>query len=251
MKNILITGVSKGIGRVLAKHFYDAGFQIYGGYKWSESYRDEERLANDLAKEIPTIKLLPYDLADKTAIEKLVADCQGVEFKAIVHNAGEFMVNPWPEFNEQSWGRSLDVNVTAPLLITRALDGQLSADASIVMIASTDAYFAAYDDIGYAASKAALISVVKSLAAALAPKGVRVNAVSPGWVDTDMAEQANVSEFAQYQTPLGRVASTEEIANVVGFLISGKSSFITGATINVDGGYSTTDFTVKKESESA
>jgi NAD(P)-dependent dehydrogenase (short-subunit alcohol dehydrogenase family) len=88
------------------------------------------------------------------------------------------------------------------------------------------------------------------MAAALAKRGVRVNAVAPGWVDTEMAESAGVSEFAHYQTPLGRNATTQEIANVVEFLLSDRSSFVNGAVINTDGGYSTIDYVIKKEAES-
>ena len=119
----------------------------------------------------------------------------------------------------------------------------------MVNIASTDALFAAYDDIGYAASKAGLISLTKSMAAALADRGIRVNAIAPGWVDTEMAENADINEYAHFQTPLGRNATTQEIANVVEFLMSDKASFVNASLLTADGGYSAVDYTVKKEFE--
>ena len=140
--------------------------------------------------------------------------------------------------------------MTAPLLLTFGLRNNLTKNASVVTITSTDAYYAAYDDIGYAASKAGLISITKSMAAALAGKNIRVNAIAPGWVDTDMAESANVNEFAHFQTPLGRNATTQEIANIVEFLVSPKSSFVNASVITVDGGYSSVDYVIKKEAES-
>jgi NAD(P)-dependent dehydrogenase (short-subunit alcohol dehydrogenase family) len=118
-----------------------------------------------------------------------------------------------------------------------------------VNIASTDAYYAAYDDLGYAASKAGLINLTKSLAAAFAARNIRVNAIAPGWVDTQLSENADVNEFAAFQTPLGRNATTQEIANIVEFLLSEKASFTTASVINVDGGYSSVDYVIKKESE--
>lgn len=250
MKNILITGISKGIGRTIAHHFHKLGYTVYGGYKWSPIYKEEEPLAESLKAELPNLTVLPFDLADRDLLEQLIQRLKGVQLDAIVNNAGEFMSNNFANFSLETWDRSIAVNMTAPLLLTLGLRDNLTENASIVNIASTDAYYAAYDDIGYAASKAGLISVTKSMAAALADRNVRVNAVAPGWVDTEMSENANVSEFAHFQTPLGRNATTQEIANVVEFLVSPKSSFINASVITADGGYSSVDYVIKKEAES-
>lgn len=249
MKNILITGVSKGIGRTLAHHFSGLGYTVYGGYKSSPTYKEEESLAEGLKSELPDITLLPYDLADRNLLEQLIQRIGDIKLEAIVNNAGEFIPNRFTNLDLAAWDRSIAVNTTAPLLLAFRLRDNLLHNASIVNIASTDAYYAAYDDIGYAASKAALISVTKSMAAALAGKNIRVNAVAPGWVDTEMAEKANINEFASFQTPLGRNATTQEIANVVEFLVSSKSSFINAAVINADGGYSSVDYVIKKEAQ--
>lgn len=249
MKNILITGVSKGIGRTVAHHFHSLGYTVYGGYKWSSTYKDEQPLAESLKAELPNVTLLPFDLADRQQLEQLIQQMNGVQLDAIVSNAGEFIPNTFSGFNLEAWDRSIAVNMTAPLLLTFGLRNNLTKNASVVTIASTDAYYAAYDDIGYAASKAGLISITKSMAAALAGKNIRVNAIAPGWVDTDMAESANVNEFAHFQTPLGRNATTQEIANVVEFLVSPKSSFVNASVITVDGGYSSVDYVIKKEAE--
>ncbi|HSX02551.1 MAG TPA: SDR family oxidoreductase [Candidatus Saccharimonadia bacterium] len=249
MKNILITGVSKGIGRTLAHHFHGLGYTIFGGYKWSDAYKEEQALAESLKAELPNLTLLPFDLADRELLDQLIRRMKGVQLAAIVNNAGEFIPNNFAQFSPDTWDRSIAVNMTAPLLLVFGLRDNLTSNASIVNIASTDAYYAAYDDIGYAASKAGLISVTKSLAAALASRNIRVNAIAPGWVDTEMAENAAVNEFAHFQTPLGRNATTQEIAGVVEFLVSSKSSFINAAVINADGGYSSVDYVVKKEAE--
>jgi len=249
MKNILITGVSRGIGRKLACHFHGLGCHIYGGYKWSENYADEESLANSLAEEISNLTLLPYDLADRDDIKSLVKELKDIQLDGIINNAGEFLENNFSNLNIDNWDRSIAVHMTAPLLLAHGLQDNLKDNSSIVNISSTDAYYAAYDDIGYAASKAGLINITKSMAAALANRKIRVNAIAPGWVNTAMAETADVGEYAAFQTPLGRDATTQEIAYAAEFLISDKSSFINSTVINVDGGYSSTDYVVKKESE--
>lgn len=115
---------------------------------------------------------------------------------------------------------------------------------------SSDAFYAGYDDIAYSVSKAGLNNLTKSLAATLADKKIRVNAITPGWVDTEMAESANINALAHDKTPLKRNATTDEIAEVVSFLISKKASFINGAIIAVDRGYSAVDYVVKREHES-
>ena len=111
-----------------------------------------------------------------------------------------------------------------------------------------DGFVAAYDTIAYAASKAALISITKSLAAVLGEKGIRVNAIAPGWVETEMTA-GTLPEEATYMTPLKRNAKAQDIADLVSYLISDKASFITGETIVVDGGLTIVDYTLKKESE--
>lgn len=249
MKSILITGVSRGIGRTLATRFSSLGFKVYGVYKSSDEYKEEDALAAQLKQELPALNLLPYDLANRESISSIAGELAGIQMSGIIHNAAEFLENRFDELSAEVWDRSLAVNVTAPLLLTHTLSSQIIDSGSVVMIASTDANYAAYDDIGYAASKAALINITKSLAAALAPRKIRVNAILPGWVDTQMAENANISKYSAYQTPLGRNATTEEIADFVEYLVSDKSTFINAAALTIDGGYSSTDYTVKKESE--
>ena len=249
MKNILITGVSKGIGNNLARHFHTLGYHIYGGYKFSKEYREEVQGAEALKSDLDNLTLLPYDLADRYAVNQLISDLGNIELEGIVNNAAEFLSNQWDSFDQQSWDRSIAVNLTAPLLLTNGLRDNIVKNGAVVNIASTDALFAAYDDIGYAASKAGLISLTKSMAAALADRGIRVNAIAPGWVDTEMAENADINEYAHFQTPLGRNATTQEIANVVEFLMSDKASFVNASLLTADGGYSAVDYTVKKEFE--
>jgi NAD(P)-dependent dehydrogenase (short-subunit alcohol dehydrogenase family) len=123
----------------------------------------------------------------------------------------------------------------------------MPAAGSIVNIASTDAYVGSFRSIAYSASKAALLSVTRSLANVLGPHGVRVNAVTPGWVDSGILTD---TYGAATLTPLGRNGSPGDIANVVAFLLSSEAAFITGASIVADGGYTGVDYFMNKEDQS-
>jgi NAD(P)-dependent dehydrogenase (short-subunit alcohol dehydrogenase family) len=147
-----------------------------------------------------------------------------------------------------AWDRTMAVNVTAPLILAQAIGPRISAGGSIVNIASTDAYVGSFQGIAYSASKAALLSLTRSLANVLGPHGVRVNAVTPGWVDSGIL---NESYAAAALTPLGRNGSPEDIAKVVAFLLSSEAAFITGASIVADGGYTGVDYFMKKEDQSS
>lgn len=249
MKNALVTGVTKGIGRTIAKTLHTEGFHIFGVYKWLESYKDEEPLAKELLEEIPNLTLIPCDLKDRESFEKIAKIIGNASLDAVVHNAGEFMENGWKNFDIESWDRSIAVNMEAPLLLTKRIEKNLKKDIGIVIVSSTDGWYAGFDDLGYAVSKSGLNNVVKSLAAALADRKIRVNAVVLSWVDTGMAEDAGVYELMHDKALLGRNGSTQEIANVVSFLLSDKASYMTGSLVTVDGGYSAVDYVVKKEHE--
>jgi len=130
------------------------------------------------------------------------------------------------------------------------LVNNINKGGTIVNISSTDGLVGSYSSVAYSASKAAINNLTKSLAIKLAAKGIRVNAVAPGWVDTGGAMLLPASKQAVDLTPLGRMARPKEIAEAVYFLISKKASFITGTTLVVDGGYTCVDYVMKKEADS-
>ncbi|MBT2512805.1 SDR family oxidoreductase [Arthrobacter sp. ISL-30] len=149
-------------------------------------------------------------------------------------------------FSFDAWDRTFEVNVTAPLILAHEIGLSMSTGASIVNIGSTDAYIGSFRSIAYSASKAALLSVTRSLANVLGSRGIRVNAVTPGWVDSGILTEPY--EAARL-TPLGRNGKPDDIAKTVVFLLSTDASFITGASLVVDGGYTGVDYFMKKEHE--
>lgn len=243
MKNIVVTGATRGIGRAITETLINSGCFVYGVYK------SDDKDASELEAKFPqNIRMIKADLADKTNIGELVDILNDIKIDGIVNNAGIVYLTEWEKFNFDEWDETLRVNLTAPLQLVHGLRENINSGASIVNISSVDAFCAAFDTVAYAVSKAGLVSLTRSLAAILGPKGIRVNAVAPGWVETEMTADT-MPEESKELTPLKRNAKPDEIANVVSFLLSEKASFINGETITVDGGLTVVDYTLYKESQ--
>jgi len=243
MKAILVTGATRGIGRAIAEKLLSEGNTVYGVYKESGSQADE--LAS---KHGDKVKLLQADLGKKEQVAELIEQLKNVQLDGIVNNTGVVHLTKWDELNFDEWDETLAVNLTAPLKLVHGLRSSLKDGSAVVNISSVDGFCAAFDTVAYAASKAGLISVTKSLAAILGPRNIRVNAIAPGWVETEMTADSMPDESKEL-TPLKRNAKPEEIADVASFLLSEQSSFISGTTVTVDGGLTAVDYTLYKESE--
>lgn len=241
MKTILVTGATRGIGRAITEKLLSEGHTVYGVYKDSSEHADE--LVKKYGDKVKTIQA---NLAEPEQINKLIEQLKDVQFDGIVNNAGIVYLTKWDELNFDEWNETLAVNLTAPLKIVHGLRTNLKDGSAVVNIASVDGFCAAFDTVAYAASKAALISLTKSLAAILGPKNIRVNAVAPGWVETEMTADSMPDESKEL-TPLKRNAQPDEVANAASFLLSEKASFISGTTLTVDGGLTVVDYTLYKE----
>ncbi len=246
MKNVLVTGAAQGIGRSIAELLLSQpDFSLWVIDKQKTAYIEECQ-----QNHADRFTFYLQDIAERENLSKVLSDIKRVKLDGIVNNAGEVYLEKWDKLNIKTWDRTLAVNLTAPLQIVHELRDVLAQNASIVNIASSDGLKAAFDMVAYAASKAALMNLTKSLAANLGSRNIRVNAVAPGWVETEMVA-GTLPEEATYITPLGRNAQPIEVANLVEFLLSDKSSFINGETIGIDGGMGVVDYTIKKESEHA
>lgn len=241
-RTVLVTGGARGIGRAIAERLAEGGWYVIATYFTGAAE------AKELAR-THEVQIRQVDLADRAkTVEFAHRICDEFPLSALVNNAGILEKQPFEEMTLDVWDRTLEVNVTAPMILAQAVGRRMPAGSSIVNIASTDAYVGSYRGIAYSASKAALLSITRSLASVLGPRSVRVNAVTPGWVDSGILSE---SYEAATLTPLGRNGSPEDIAKVVSFLLSSDAAFITGASIVADGGYSGVDYFMKKEDQSS
>jgi 3-oxoacyl-[acyl-carrier protein] reductase len=240
-KVALVTGGSRGIGRATAECLAGAGARVAINYA-----RDRE--AADAA--VAAVRsgggeavALAADLSDPARARALVADvvARWRRLDIVVNNAGIWEEDIAGEESLDVWDRTLAVNVRGAYLVTDAAIPHLVREkGSIVFVSSTAGQRGESKHSAYAASKGALISYTKSLAAELGPKGVRVNCVAPGWVRTDMtaATLDDPSSRAEIERtiPLGRVGEPAEIAGAILFLVSDLARFVQGEVLNANGG---------------
>lgn len=243
MKNILVTGVSRGMGRATARLLIKEGYFVYGVYNTGK----EE--VKKLKEELKNIEIFQCDFSDRENTKILIQTLRKFNFNGIVNSAGIFIPIDFNNFDIKEWDKTFDVNLNTPLLLIEGLKENLEEGASIVNISSTDGMIGSISGIAYSATKAALINLTQSIANILSSKKIRANAIAPGWIGDGMkAPQELLKEVASLN-PLKRIGTYEEIAQVVSFLISDKSSYINGTTIIVDGGDASTNYILRKESE--
>jgi len=240
-KVALVTGGSRGIGRAAAESLARAGARVAVNYSKDRGAADETVAAIQSADREAVA--LAADLSDPARARALVADvvARWRRLDIVVNNAGIWEEDIAGEESLDVWDRTFAVNVRGAYLVTDAAIPHLVREkGSIVFVSSTAGQRGESKHSAYAASKGALISYTKSLAAELGPKGVRVNCVAPGWVRTDMtaATLDDPSSRAEIERtiPLGRVGEPAEIAGAILFLVSDLARFVQGEILNVNGG---------------
>lgn len=246
MKKIIITGAAKpGIGLAITTLFAKTGAHVIGTYD-----AEHESEAQNLKLEFPHMTLVCVDHGNRASLQSFTDSVKTEKISALINAAMYFNMENLNEFEFDLWDKSIAINLGCPNFMIHALKESFITGASIVTITSTEAFIGSFGASAYAATKAAIHNLTKTHANNLGEKSVRVNAIAPGWIggvmDTD-----EVFNMSRKITPLGRLGTPEEVANVVDFLVSEKSSFINGSVITVDGGYSGVDTISKFEFEAS
>jgi len=240
-KRALITGGSRGIGAATALLFAEYGVHVAIGYR----SRKEDAVSVVEQAKAAGVKAFAYaqDIGSRDGSESLVrsaaGDLGGLDF--FVGNAGIWPSEDVPvaDMDDGRWRRTMMENVDSMFFTTRAAARLMSDGGRIVLVSSTAGQRGEAYHADYAASKGAMISYVKSLCIELAKRGITVNSVAPGWVDTEMCEgpfAAGGRDRIAASIPLGRVAHPRDIAGPILFLCSDLGRHITGEILNVNGG---------------
>ena len=240
-KTVLVTGASRGLGRKMAEALATQGAHVVFNYRGDEA--QAMKLKEDLQKlGASNVTALLFDVTNtaqmKEAVEKFI-ETNG-PITGLVNNAGISKDQIVLRMKEEDVVQTINTNLTSAIMLTQILSRSFlkAENVSVVNISSIVGLMGNASQIAYSASKAGLIGFTKSYAKELASRNVRCNAICPGFITTDMthALDEKVKEAYLSSIPLKRMGDAEEVANLVCFLLSKASSYITGETIKIDGG---------------
>jgi NAD(P)-dependent dehydrogenase (short-subunit alcohol dehydrogenase family) len=239
-RRALVTGASRGIGRAIAIAYAERGARVLAVARSEEGLRETAERANGT-----TVEIHPTDLRDPAAIEACVdlAAEQLGGIDVLVNNAADDHDSPIEKTDLSVWQRVLELNLQSCWLMCKAASPYLREDGGgkVVNIASVLGLLAVRNDSAYIAAKHGLVGLTKALALEWARRGVQVNAIAPGFVETAMVAEnlanEDVAAWIKRNTPQGRWAQPEEMAGPAIFLASRASDFMTGQVLVVDGGW--------------
>jgi enoyl-[acyl-carrier protein] reductase III len=237
-RSVLVTGGTRGIGKAIALRV--AG---EGAARVALGYLRNDSAAEAAADEVRRVGAEPILVRGNVASDKVVAEFAAYgPYGAVVHNAATGVIRSALETEDKHWDWTLGANARALLSLARACAPDMDAGSSIVAVSSLGAQRVLENYVLVGTSKAALESVVRYLAVELAPRGIRVNAVSAGVVETEALEhfpnREQMLHTGRTRTPAGRLVEPEDVAGAVAFLCSTDADMVRGHTLVVDGGYS-------------
>jgi 3-oxoacyl-[acyl-carrier protein] reductase len=235
-KKAIVTGGTRGIGRAITGSLAAAGADVLACYRNDGPH--VQSLALQLKETSGDHHLVAADVTDPVQVAALVQECRTRfgRLDVVVNNAGVISHMPFAQLDPGEWHRVLDTSLTAAYLVVHEALELLSTSASVINIGSRVATVGLPMRAHYTAAKAGLIGLTRTLCKELGPRGVRVNLVAPGVIATDADLPPEVVARYEGMTALRRLGAVEDIAAVAVFLASDSAAYITGETINVDGG---------------
>ena len=227
MKYALVTGASRGIGKAIALRLAAAGWPVV--INFLSNREAAQSVADEIAANGGTAELLPFDTSDPKAEDW---------FGVLVNNAGIRRDNVMFMMPDEDWHKVLDTTLNGYFYVTRHLLKHMmprKRGGRIINMASLSGVKGLPGQTNYSAAKAAVIGATKALAQEVAPRNITVNAIAPGFIETDMTKGLPVDELKK-MIPSGRFGSPEEVAALAAFLASDEAAYITGEVININGG---------------
>ncbi|MBS1270977.1 MAG: 3-oxoacyl-[acyl-carrier-protein] reductase FabG [Candidatus Marinimicrobia bacterium] len=237
-KTVLVTGGSRGIGYTIAQSFAEQGANVV------ISSRSEDTLqqAAENLSEHGQVYPIPCDVSDAKSVKDLIKEIieEFGSLNVLVNNAGITRDNLMLRLNESDWDAVLNTNLKGAFLCTKFASRQMLRQKSgcIINISSVVGITGNPGQTNYAASKAGILGLTKSTAQEFSSRGIRVNAIAPGYIETDMTDELNDKQREELtgRIPLGRIGSPEDVAGTALFLASPLAGYITGQVFRVDGG---------------
>ena len=238
-KIAVVTGSTRGIGLAIARKLVEDGFHVVITSRKADAVKS---VVEELTASGFSASGVPADVSNLADAEKVIGEALGKhgQVDLLVNNAGVTRDNLLLRMSEEEWDDVMKINLKGAFNCVKAVTRSMLKKRSgvIINITSVVGQIGNAGQSNYSASKAGLIGFTKSLAKEFAGRSIRVNAIAPGFIKTDMTDQLNEEQVTalQEQIPLSRLGSGEDVANLVSFLASDNASYITGQVINVDGG---------------
>lgn len=239
-KLFLITGGSKGIGKAIVEKFYESGARV--AFTYNSNQESAEGIISALGNDTSRIKCYKLDVKNYNEIEQLIPQIEEDmgEIYGLVNNAGITKDGAFFRMQPEDWKDVIDTNLNGVFNMTKAFGNKAirRGEGKIINISSVSGLKGSQGQANYASSKAAIISLTKTLAREFASFGVQVNAVAPGFIATEMVDAMPepAKKKINSMVPMKRMGESEEVAEAVEFLASPSSSYITGHTLVIDGG---------------
>lgn len=234
MKNALVTGGSRGIGKECVYELTKKGYRVFLNY--NNSREEAERIEKETGAVIVRADISKADEVQN--MSDFIHRNYG-KIDVLVNNAGIAQQKLFTDITESDWDNIFNVNIKGMFLVTKAFVNDMISKKSgkIINVSSMWGVTGGSCEVHYSSSKSAVIGFTKALAKELGPSGICVNCVAPGVIDTEMNRHLTKEDYEALceETPLGRIGNTKEVAEVIGFLAD-SASFITGQVINADGG---------------